>query len=244
MKKTYDIMNTYKDKINFVIQVVDARAISYSSNKELLNEFNNSLVLTVALKSDLADLKQGNVLKNNSLILNKNNHQMDKLLINQINNLVKSNSDISYYKPIYTALVLGLPNVGKSTLINKLIKKKNAIVMDKPGTTKKITIQKINNNLYLYDAPGIMYKKIEDITAGYVLCLIGTINKKVVPLYEVIKFAINFLKKYYINLFYKLSDHQDLMFDDFLNYLIIKWNFKTNKDANSIDLVLNKLYGL
>ncbi|MBQ5543317.1 MAG: hypothetical protein IIT97_00045, partial [Mycoplasmataceae bacterium] len=46
------------------------------------------------------------------------------------------------------------------------------------------------------------------------------------------------------NLFYKLSDHQDLMFDDFLNYLIIKWNFKTNKDANSIDLVLNKLYGL
>ena len=244
MKKTYDIMNTYKDKINFVIQVVDARAISYSSNKELLNEFNNSLVLTVALKSDLADLKNENCIKNNLLILNKNNHQIDKLLISQINKLVKNNTECSYYKPIYTALVIGLPNIGKSTLINKLIKKKNAIVMDKPGTTKKITIQKINNNLYLYDAPGIMYKKIDDLIAGYVLCLIGTINKKVVPLYEVIKFAINFLKKYYTNLFYKLSDHQDLMFDDFINYLIIKWNFKTNKEMNSVDLVLNKLYVL
>ncbi|MBR4485801.1 hypothetical protein IKS57_00245 [bacterium] len=80
MKKTYDIIDTYKDKLNFIIQVIDARAISFSSNLELINEFQNHAILNIALKADLADLSNVNLQQNSLLILDKNNNHINKLL--------------------------------------------------------------------------------------------------------------------------------------------------------------------
>ncbi len=239
MKKTYDIIETYKDKLDFIIEVIDARAINYSSNKELIQNFQSKKIITIVLKTDLSD----QIIKNNNYIYtNKKDDKTKEKLVNKLTKIFKIDEKLSFYNPIRTGMVIGLPNIGKSTLINKLVNKKNAIVMNKPGTTKKITIQKITNSLYLYDAPGIMYKKIIDLSSGYVLCLIGTINKSVIPLHDLMKFALNFLKTYYKQLYIKLVDNESFSYDEAINYLAKKWNLKLNEHEPNLNLVLDKLY--
>ena len=241
MKKTYDEFKTKNQHIDFLIQVVDARAINYSANKELCDFFVNKPVLTVAYKSDLAQVPSSFLHDPKLIVSNQEDKQIKSQVINRLKKLLKL--DEMQFHPILLGLVVGLPNSGKSTLINKILNKKQVVVQNKPGTTKNLSLQKISSDLYLYDSPGIMYKKIDDLVTGYVLCLIGTINKNIVPLYEVLNFGIKFLKKYYPAHYNKLVNNtKSFTFDELLTHLSSLWNFDKN-DANlARSLVLDRLY--
>lgn len=241
MKKTYDEFKKKNQQIDFLIQVVDARAITYSANKELCDFFVNKQILTVAYKSDLAQVPSSFFHDPKLIISNQEDKQIKSQIINHLKKILKM--DEMQFHPILLGLVVGLPNSGKSTLINKILNKKQVVVQNKPGTTKNLSLQKISSDLYLYDSPGIMYKKIDDLVTGYVLCLIGTINKNIVPLYEVLNFGIKFLKKYYPAHYNKLVNNtKSFTFDELLTYLASLWNFDKN-DANlARSLVLDRLY--
>ncbi|QUR93636.1 ribosome biogenesis GTPase YlqF [Macrococcoides canis] len=93
------------------------------------------------------------------------------------------------------AMIVGIPNVGKSTLINRLAKKSIAKTGNMPGVTKKQQWIKVGKTLELLDTPGILWPKFEDQTVGKKLSLTGAIKDSIVHLDEVAIYGISFLQK-------------------------------------------------
>lgn len=90
------------------------------------------------------------------------------------------------------AMVVGVPNVGKSTFINRISKKKIAVTGDRPGVTKSLQWSKVNANLELLDTPGVLWPKFEDEKVGVLLAVSGAIRDEILPLEEVAAWAMRF----------------------------------------------------
>ena len=88
------------------------------------------------------------------------------------------------------AMVLGIPNVGKSTLINTLARRKATTVGDRPGVTKNQTWIKITDDLYLLDTPGILWPKFEDQTVGLKLAMCGSIKDEIFESVSIIQLRV------------------------------------------------------
>ncbi|SDX97893.1 ribosome biogenesis GTPase YlqF [Thermoactinomyces sp. DSM 45892] len=107
------------------------------------------------------------------------------------------------------AMVLGIPNVGKSSLINRLAKRAATVTGDRPGVTKAQQWIKIGQNLELLDTPGILWPKFEDHGVGLRLALSGAIKEEILPIEEVAVHGIAYLKERYATELitrYKLQD--------------------------------------
>ena len=183
--------------IDLVIQVVDARSIESSSNDDLIKLANNKPIVNVALKADLADIKE----KDNYIITSINNRSIINVIKNAINKALEQK--ISKLKskglvnPHFYLMVVGLPNIGKSSLINKFAYKTKVEVQNRPGVTRKVSCIKVDKNFSIYDTPGIMVKKINSDAVGYVLGTLGCIDEKVLPLEKVVEFNTDFYFKFY-----------------------------------------------
>lgn len=97
------------------------------------------------------------------------------------------------------ALVTGIPNVGKSTFINKLVSRKATQTGDTPGVTRIQSWIKVKDELELLDTPGVLWNKFEPEEIGYKLSLSGAIPDRVVHLDDVVIFGIRFLEEHYPN---------------------------------------------
>ncbi|MDT8859046.1 ribosome biogenesis GTPase YlqF [Alkalihalobacillus sp. MEB130] len=95
------------------------------------------------------------------------------------------------------AMILGIPNVGKSTLINRLASKRTAQVGDRPGVTKKQQWIKVGTELELLDTPGILWPKFEDQIIGYRLAATGAIKDELLDFQDIALFILNYLKDHY-----------------------------------------------
>lgn len=91
------------------------------------------------------------------------------------------------------AMVCGIPNVGKSTMINTLAKRKAAKTADKPGVTKSLQWIKLDKDLELLDTPGVLWPKFDDQQIGLKLALLGSIRDEVVTMDELAMFAVEWL---------------------------------------------------
>lgn len=97
------------------------------------------------------------------------------------------------------AMVIGIPNVGKSTLMNRLIGKKIAQTGNKPGVTKGQQWLRVANELELLDTPGILWPKFEDELIGKKLALSGAIKDQLLHLDDIALYGIDFFVRYYPN---------------------------------------------
>ena len=94
-------------------------------------------------------------------------------------------------------MILGIPNVGKSTLINKLAKKKKLVAQDRPGVTRQTQYIRVGTDLELLDTPGILWPKFEDQDIAFRLALTGAIKDDILPLDDIVIYGFKLLDKHY-----------------------------------------------
>ena len=95
------------------------------------------------------------------------------------------------------AMVVGIPNVGKSTLINSLAHRRAVVTGDRPGVTKALQWVKIGKELELLDTPGVLWPKFEDAKVGMLLAVSGAIRDDILPLEEIAYWAMGWLQEQY-----------------------------------------------
>ena len=219
MAKTYRIIKEKISLVDVVIEVLDSRAPLASLNKSIREVIGNKPLLLVLNKCDLADQKETEkYLKQ----LNKENYTiaLDSLNgtknINAISNaveivlkekIIKSKEQGKSIYPI-RAMVMGVPNVGKSTLLNNLAKRKALETGDRPGVTKNMQYLRANDKLLLLDNPGTLWPKFESENQAKLIALIGSIKDEILPLPTIASFGLEKIKELYPNLLkerYKLD---------------------------------------
>lgn len=228
--------------VDLVMILLDARIPSSSVNPELLNIFKNKKIIYVFTKTDKADtvetlkwVKKYQTDNSLSICVDARNKKCIKDIEKLVDVLMKSKFEKDAARgikprPVKT-MIVGIPNVGKSTLINTLVGKKVANVADKPGVTKSQQWIRINSKLDLLDTPGVLWPKFDNQTVGYHLAICGSIKEDVLPLEDVGIYFVNFLNTYYKNLLpnrFGIDDIEELDSYQILNLIAKKLNFTTS----------------
>ncbi|WP_084111871.1 ribosome biogenesis GTPase YlqF [Paramaledivibacter caminithermalis] len=196
MKKTKELIKDNLKLVDVVIELLDARIPISSKNPDIDNIIGNKPKIIILNKSDLSDSK---VLNNwieyykkrgiKSIPINSITGEGMNNLIDAVKSAAKEKIDNMKSKgrkvrPI-RVMIVGIPNVGKSSLINKLAGKKTAKTGNKPGVTKGKQWIRIRKDLELFDTPGILWPKIEDENVGLNLAFTGAIKDEILDIDEI-----------------------------------------------------------
>ena len=192
--------------IDIVVEVLDAR-IPFSSRNPLITDLKKDKPEIVVLnKSDISDKDQNLKWKkyfeeqgNTCILTCANINDNIKKIIEEINKKGKEIYDKKYenksvnIRPIYRVLIVGIPNVGKSTIINKIANRQVANVGNKPGVTKKKQWIRVNGNIELLDTPGLLWPRLDDKDVGLKLALTGNVKQEILDVEELAVRGIDFL---------------------------------------------------
>lgn len=194
--------------VDFVTILVDARLPLSSQNPMLTKIVGDKPKLMILNKADLADpirtkewrdFYESQGLK--TLAINSKEQSTVKK-VTDIAKILMSDKIAKLrgrgiQKETLRTMIIGIPNAGKSTLMNRLAGKKIAVVGNKPGVTKGHQWLKSNKELEILDTPGILWPKFEDELVGLKLALTGAIKDQLLPMDEVTIFGLNYFKTYY-----------------------------------------------
>ena len=225
MAKTKREVKERIDLIDIVYEIIDARMPLSSKNNDVNDLIKNKPRILIMTKKDLCDLnvtnkwieyykKQGYEV----VLLDLANNPNMKIIFELTNKLLKNKKEKELNKGINRrktrALVLGIPNVGKSTFINRLVGKKVTNVGNKPGVTKKLEWIRINNEIELLDTPGILWPKLDNKDIALNLASLSSIKEEILDIEEV---AIYIVEKM-LNLYpkqlkerYKIDNYNDIV---------------------------------
>lgn len=200
-KAIREMTNIFSD-IDLVIELLDARLPGSSENPVIKSLRGKKPSIKILSKSDLADprktllwqqhFEQDASVKTLQTTLHKNEEA--KKIVRLCQNLVPSNVKANLSMLV---MVAGIPNVGKSTLINALAGRKAAKTGNEPAITKGQQRIKVSGGLILLDTPGILWPKIQNENSGYRLAAAGSIKDTAMSIEDVAFFLAGYLIKYY-----------------------------------------------
>ncbi len=233
MTKAKRMMQENIKLIDIVIELVDARVPLSSKNPDIDELAKNKYRMILLNKSDLADKsitsKWEKYFKDKGFFvhcLDSRKNTGMKTITDMIQEACKEKIERDRKRGILNrpirAMVVGIPNVGKSTFINSYAKKACTKVGNKPGVTKGKQWIRIGKNVELLDTPGILWPKFEDQEIGKKLAYIGSINDEIIEKTELSLFFIEFLKNNYCNvIFERYNINEDLSAFDILSEIAI-----------------------
>ena len=210
MAKTMRQMREKLNLVDIVIEVLDSRVPYSSINHSIKELIGNKPLLFVMNKSDMADPEQNEIWlkelnKINYTVLidsingKENISSIEKAIETVLKDKIEKANKIG--KSLYPikAMVVGIPNSGKSTLMNNLARRKAMETGDRPGVTKNQQYLKVSDKLILLDNPGVLWPKFENQNQGKLLSLIGSIKDDIVPINVIAEYGIELLKELYPN---------------------------------------------
>lgn len=208
MAKTKRQIKENIDLIDIVYEVIDSRIPASSKNKDIDAMIKNKPRILIMTKYDLCDIENTKKWQKyyESLgykvvlmdLINKPNLQP---ILDETTKLLKELNEKRRAKGLKErkarALILGIPNVGKSTLINRLVGKKATNVGNKPGITKTLEWIRINNQIELLDTPGILWPRLDNQTIALNLASMTAIKEEILDSEEVAIYIIKTMFKLY-----------------------------------------------
>ena len=230
MAKTKREISEKINLIDIIYEVIDARMPISSKIKDIDDLIKDKPRILIMTKYDLCDKKETDKfisyyeslgykvvpvdLANNKNV--KNVLNLSESVSKELNEKRKSKG----LKPRnLRALIIGIPNVGKSTLINRLVGKKAAGVGNKPGFTKSLSWIRINKDIDLLDSPGILWPKLENQYEARILAIFSSIKEEILNKEDLALFAIDILKKLYKE---KLEERYNIKTDNMTNVEIME----------------------
>lgn len=225
MAKTKREISEKLSLIDVVFEVIDARIPLSSKNKDIDTLIKDKPKVLIMTKMDLCDMDKTNKWKryyeNNGyqvimvdLINNKNVNEIFNKITPIINALNEKRKSKGLKERKIRALVLGIPNVGKSTLINRLVGKKATNVGNRPGVTKNLQWIRVNDKLELLDTPGILWPRLDNNEVAHNLASMTAIKEEVLDLEDISIYIINTMFKYYpdnIKSRYNITNNDDIV---------------------------------
>ena len=230
MAKTKREIREKINLIDIIYEVIDARMPISSKIKDIDDLIKDKPRILIMTKYDLCDKKEtdkfisyyeslGYKVVPVDLANNKNVKKILELsesVSKELNDKRKSKG----LKPRnLRALIIGIPNVGKSTLINRLVGKKAAGVGNKPGFTKSLSWIRINKDIDLLDSPGILWPKLEDQYEARILAIFSSIKEEILNKEDLALFAIDILTELYKE---KLEERYNIKVDNITNVEIME----------------------
>lgn len=206
MTKAKRQMEENLKKVDFVIEIRDARIPDSSKNPMLDELIQNKPRLILLSKKDKADpiatkewiqklQSQGHQVLALDLIKDSYFKALVQAAQTTCQKLIDKQKRRGIRPRALRAMVCGIPNVGKSTFINTMAKRKAAQTADRPGVTKSLQWIKLGQSLELLDTPGVLWPKFEDPNTGMRLAILGSVRDEVVNMQELAIYACRWLQK-------------------------------------------------
>ena len=229
--------------IDVIIEILDARVPIASQNPEIKDITMNKKKIIVLNKSDLANevetkkwIEHLKMQKMKAIAVDANSGKGVKETLNQIQVIMKEEIEKASNKGRVNKniriMVCGIPNVGKSSFINRMINRKSAEVGNRPGVTKQKQWVRISSNIELLDTPGVLWPKFENEDTALKLAYIGTIKDELIDKTNIAYNLLEYLEKNNkkeLFVRYKLTDEE-------INSIIPK----ENKILEIMNLIANK----
>lgn len=222
MAKTMKQVEEDLKLVDIVIEILDARIPISSQNPEVQKLIKNKKKIVILNKSDLANeaetdkwIKYFEKKHVPSILCNSNNGMGANNIVGKINEMMTEERNIAQQKgrnKIARAMIIGVPNVGKSSFINRVSSKTAMKVGNKPGVTKNKQWIRLANNIELLDTPGVLWPKIADEQTALNLAYTGTIKDDVIDEVEIAYNLVKFLmEKYRGNLIERYSLNSNII---------------------------------
>jgi len=208
MKKTKELIQQNMKLVDVAIEVIDARLPFSSKNPQMDSLFSNKPKIIAINKIDLADPKilrefqneykeKGFRVVNINSISGEGTKQLLRAVDDASQELFEKLKRKGMRKRAVRLMVTGIPNVGKSSLINNLVGRKSAKTGDKPGVTRGKQWVRIKKDIELFDTPGILWPRFDNQNTAIKLALSGAIKDELIPFNEVARWLISFLREHY-----------------------------------------------
>lgn len=242
-------------KVDVVIEILDAR-IPYASQNPMLDHVIGDKPRVIVLnKNDMANKQETARWLNHfkaegvyPIALNGKEQNALKKIENTVVLATQEIFDRMTRKGInhraIRAMIVGIPNVGKSTIINNIAERKIAKTGNTPGVTKQQQWIKAGTKMELLDTPGVLWPKFEDESIGKKLSLTGAIKDNVVNLDEVAIFALQFMQEHHLdalNEFYKIDSKSDTAFIEIFDAIGNARGFKMSGNEIDYERVIERI---
>ena len=224
MKKTREMIKQNLKMVDVIIELIDAR-IPVSSRNPIIHELTgNKKRITVLNKSDLSDEKANKLWAEKMkaegsgvLIMNCMSGEGVQKLFKMLEAERDAKNEGSQRQKAFRMMIAGVPNVGKSSLINRMMGRKSTQVGDRPGVTKGKQWLTLKNGMQLLDTPGILWPKFEDPKVGLDLAFCGSIKDEILDTETLALELIKVLREGYPELLkerYKLDEIKETALED------------------------------